>query len=131
MKKISRENAVAPGVESFEASSWNFKVFSIWKPTLLALWGVVGDIVNFKTYKIIKMIARHSNPANPHQMRMEHIDSSSNKAPIIARLPPSICNSSPPPAIAGATCYHPPPPETAPSTSDCSSPPETARINLQ
>ena len=48
MKKISRENAVAPGVESFKACPWSFKVFTCWKPRRLALWGGVGDDVNCK-----------------------------------------------------------------------------------
>ena len=39
MKKISRENAVAPGVGSFKACHWSFKVFTCWKPRRLA-WDI-------------------------------------------------------------------------------------------
>ena len=46
MKKISRENAVPAGVDSFKGCSWNSKVFSCWKPRLLVLWGGIGDDVH-------------------------------------------------------------------------------------
>ena len=49
MKRISRENAVAPGIQSFKACSWNSKVFSCWKPRRMALWEEVGDDVDCKS----------------------------------------------------------------------------------